>query len=228
MPPTAAMRGSDRLEIARAPAARGRWSRPLLVLAAAVGLAQLGPVDGRPLFGYASSFAIIIGASLLVPAIIFGLARLVRRPLRRLLGVEGLLAHANLAAAIPRLSISVAALAVSLSMMVAIAVMIGSFRDTVVYWVGQTLQADLFVGPGVQPTVGSEQTLSPDVIAAVRSASRRRGGRHVPQRRSRLRRQPRRARRRAVRRRAVARRAALQGAGRRPRGAGAGRSAAMP
>ena len=89
--------------------------------------------------------------------------------LRRVLGVEGLLAHANLAAAIPRLSISVAALAVSLSMMVAVAVMIGSFRDTVAYWIGQTLQADLFIGPGVQPTAGSEQTLSAPVIEAVRA-----------------------------------------------------------
>jgi putative ABC transport system permease protein len=80
-----------------------------------------------------------------------------------------MLAHANLAAAIPRLSISVAALAVSLSMMVAVAVMIGSFRDTVAYWIGQTLQADLFIGPGVQPTVGSEQTLSAPVMQAVRS-----------------------------------------------------------
>ena len=122
-----------------------------VVLALAAGLAQLGPVNGRPLFGYASSFATIIGASLLVPAIIFGLARVLRAPLARLLGVEGLLAHANLAAAIPRLSISVAALAVSLSMMVAVAVMIGSFRDTVAYWIGQTLQADLFIGPGLQP-----------------------------------------------------------------------------
>ena len=118
------------------------------MLAGAYGLSRLGPVDGRPLFGYASSFATIIGASLLVPAIIFGLARVCRVPLARLLGVEGMLAHANLAAAIPRLSISVAALAVSLSMMVAVAVMIGSFRDTVAYWIGQTLQADLFVGPG--------------------------------------------------------------------------------
>ena len=33
-------------------------------------------------------------------------------------------------------------------MMVAVAIMIGSFRETVVYWVGQTLQADLFIGPG--------------------------------------------------------------------------------
>src|SRR4029078_3774421 len=89
-----------------------------------------------------------------------------RAPLARLLGVEGMLAHANLAAAIPRLSISVAALAVSLSMIVAVARMIGSIRDTVAYWIGQTLQADLFIGPGMQPTVGSEQTLSEPVIRA--------------------------------------------------------------
>src|SRR4030095_16804840 len=59
---------------------------------------------------------------------------------------------------------SVGALAVRRSMRVAIPVMIGSFRDTVVYWVGQTLQADLFIGPGIRPTVGSEQTVSQDVI----------------------------------------------------------------
>ena len=166
--PTAAMRGADRLE-SRVRLRPSAVVVPALVLAGAVGLAQLGPVDGRPLFGYASSFAMIIGASLLVPAIIYALAKLLGGALRRVLGVEGLLAHANLAAAIPRLSISVAALAVSLSMMVAVAVMIGSFRDTVAYWIGQTLQADLFIGPGVQPTAGSEQTLSAPVIEAVRA-----------------------------------------------------------
>jgi putative ABC transport system permease protein len=141
---------------------------PTVVLGVAAGLTQLGPVDGRPLGGYAAALALIVGASLLVPAVLFLIARAIRQPLRRLLGAAGLLAHAHLASAIPRLAISVAALAVSLAMMVAVAVMIGSFRDTVVYWVGQTLQADLFVGPGVLPTVGSSQTLSADVIEAVR------------------------------------------------------------
>ena len=54
-------------------------------------------------------------------------------------------------------------------MMVAVAIMIGSFRATVVYWVGQTLQADLFIGPGIRPTVGAEQTLSADIVASVRA-----------------------------------------------------------
>jgi putative ABC transport system permease protein len=166
VPPTAAMRGHDTLDM------RVRFSPQTLIVAlillgVAYALAQLPPVGRRPVFGYMSAFVIVIGGAFLVPAIMYGLARVGRVVLRRRLGVEGLLAHANLTSAIPRLSISVAALSVSLSMMVAIAVMIGSFRDTVVYWVGQTLQADLFIGPGIRPTVGSAQTVSEDVIQAI-------------------------------------------------------------
>src|SRR5688572_21102967 len=164
VPPTAAMRGHDTLEM-RTHLRPAALVVPFVLLAIAYGLAQLPPIGRRPLFAYASSLALVSGAALLVPAIMFALARIGRIVLRRRLGVEGLLAHANLTAAIPRLSISVAALSISLSMMVAIAVMIGSFRDTVIYWVGQTLRADLFIGPGIRPTVGSEQTVSPEVIA---------------------------------------------------------------
>src|SRR5688572_21391243 len=161
--PTAAMRGHDTLEM-RVRFKPAALIIALAVLAAAYALAQLPPIGRRPVFGYMASFAIVIGGAFLVPAIMYGLARIGRVALRRGLGVEGLLAHANLASAIPRLSISVAALSVSLAMMVAIAVMIGSFRETVVYWVGQTLQADLFIGPGIRPSVGAEQTVSEDVI----------------------------------------------------------------
>jgi putative ABC transport system permease protein len=166
VPPTAAMRGHDTLEM-RTRLRPAMLIVPVVLLAVAYALAQLPPVGRRPVFAYAASLALVIGAAFLVPALMFALAKAGRLALRRRLGVEGLLAHANLTSAIPRLSISVAALAVSLSMMVAIAVMIGSFRDTVVYWLGQTLRADLFIGPGIRPTVGSEQTISEDVIATL-------------------------------------------------------------
>ncbi|MGE0042762.1 MAG: FtsX-like permease family protein [Vicinamibacterales bacterium] len=163
VPPTAAIRGSDRLET-RVRFSAARLIAPALLLALAGGLATLGPIDGVPVFGYTSAFTTIIGVSLLVPAIIFLVARVTRPWLRRIAGVEGLLAHANLAASIPRLAISVAALATALSMLVAIAVMIGSFRDTVAYWVNQTLQADLFIGPGVQTGRNTSHTLSEDIV----------------------------------------------------------------
>ncbi|MEN3337483.1 MAG: putative transport system permease protein [Acidobacteriota bacterium] len=164
--PMAAMRGADQVE------ARARFPRHSLwtgaaLLAAGGWLATLGPVDDLPLFGYASAIAIVFGASFLVPSILFAVAHTVEQPARRLLNVEDWLAVTNLAAAVPRLSISVAALAVSLSMMVAVSVMIGSFRETVIYWVGQTLQADLFVSPGARRGGGAEQTLSPDVVRTI-------------------------------------------------------------
>jgi hypothetical protein len=96
-------------------------------------------------FGYLSSFVIVIGAGLLVPAIIHLPARLpgVAPPAGR-----GRPAGApNLTAAIR--SQSCGRPVGEPSMMVAIAIA-AAFRDPVV-WVGQTLQADLFIGPGIRP-----------------------------------------------------------------------------
>ena len=80
-----------------------------------------------------------------------------------------------------RVSVSVAALAVSLAMIVAIAVMISSFRETVIYWVGQTLKADLYVATARRSNLESQSTISasleqivsadPDVAAVDRFRS---------------------------------------------------------
>jgi putative ABC transport system permease protein len=136
-------------------------------LALGAWLATLGPFRGLPLFGYTAAMAVIFGASFLVPAVLYAAARTLDRPARRLLPVEHWLAVNNLSAAVSRLSISVAALAVSLSMMVAIAIMVGSFRETVVYWIGQTLQADLFISPGSRHRAGFDDSLSPDLVRRV-------------------------------------------------------------
>ncbi len=156
---------------------------PRHYLAAAVSLLALGawfatldPVGGLPLFGYASAAAIVFGAAFLVPALLVVIVGALERPVRRFLKVEDWLAIGNLSAAVPRLSISVAALAVSLSMMVAIAIMIGSFRDTVVYWVDQSLQADLFISPGTGEAPGQNGTLSAEAVRTI-AASSGRGGR---------------------------------------------------
>jgi putative ABC transport system permease protein len=168
VPPIAAIAGADRLE------SRTRFpARPLLIgislLALGGCLATRGPVHGLPLLGYASAIVVMFGASFIVPAVLFSVAHLAEPLARRLLNVEDWLAVNNLSAAVPRLSISVAALAVSLSMMVAIAIMIGSFRETVIYWVGQTLQADLFVAPASRSRASLDDTLSAEVARAVRA-----------------------------------------------------------
>lgn len=164
--PTAAMRGADRLE--------GRFRLraryimlPQALFALAFLLSRLGPVGGLPLFGYGAAIAIVFGAAFVVPAVLFAVGRFGTRPLTALFRVEGRLAIANLSGSIGRVSISVAALAVSLSMMVAVATMIASFRETVVYWVGQTLQADLYMRPATRANVSVDATISEEVERAV-------------------------------------------------------------
>ena len=168
VPPLAAVRG-DRDVAARA---RVPW-RPL---AGAVALFLLGawlatwaPVGGLPLGGMLAALAVVLGAAFLMPAVLFVFRQVAGQSMGRWLGVEGRLAHANLGSAIPRLSISVAALGVSLAMMVAIAVMVGSFRETVAYWVGQTLQADLFVSAARGGPVASRGALSEETEAILRA-----------------------------------------------------------
>ena len=167
--PMAAVRGDAMLE-RRTRLPRGYLVAPVVLFVLAVWMAQQGPVAGLPVFGLLSAFAVVFGAALLMPAVLFGFCRMCGPTMGRWLRVEGVLAHANLGGAISRLAISVAALAISLAMMVAISVMVGSFRETVSYWIGQTLQADLFVsaarsGGGISTEAEDRIVDHPDVLA---------------------------------------------------------------
>ena len=132
----------------------------VLLFGAGWWLSTLEAVGGLPVFGLGAALAVVFGAAALVPTLLELLRRVGRETLWRWFGVEGLLAHGNLSASVSRLAVSVAALVVSLAMLVAIAIMVGSFRDTVSYWVGQTLQGDLFVTTADRSPLGPAATIS--------------------------------------------------------------------
>src|SRR5206468_7270353 len=67
--------------------------------------------------------------------------------LGRTFGIVGQLAAASLPASLRRTSVATAALALASGMMVAVAVMVGSFRETVRVWVNQTVSSDLWLRP---------------------------------------------------------------------------------
>jgi putative ABC transport system permease protein len=154
-----------------APGRRLRWTAAGgACLLLAVAAAQLGPVNGLPIFGFAAALLVVLGLALLVPAVLRLLAAPRVAAAASAVGIEGRLAVANLAGSVPRLGVSVAALAVSLAMMVAIAVLIGSFRETVIHWVGQTLRADLFVSTARRSSLDAAQaTISPALESAIAS-----------------------------------------------------------
>ena len=133
-------------------------------------LTQGEPIGGRPILGFLAEMVFMLGGALLTPLLIrltcISTRALSKKLLPRL-RTELRLAASNLDFELPRVSVSVAALGVSLSMMIAIAVMVGSFRETVVYWLDSALSADLSVKPVMQTSSVSEARLSKATIDAV-------------------------------------------------------------
>ncbi len=119
-----------------------------LCLALAAALASAMPaVDGKPLFGYLAALLLIAASALSTPAIIKLLAGGSPATLRRILGVEAMLGARSLAGSLSRTAVLVGALSTAVAMMVSVGVMVGSFRETVVLWLDNQLQADLYLRP---------------------------------------------------------------------------------
>lgn len=136
-----------------------------LVLA---GLATLlPPVGGISVGGYVAVLLVIAGSSLLCPAALRGISVALRPLMQRLFGVSGDLAGASLPASLRRVSIATAALATAISMMVAVAVMVGSFRETVDAWVAQTVKSDLWLRPAKGLSNAQIAVFPPEISAAL-------------------------------------------------------------
>jgi len=138
-----ALKGGD--PVVAPPAARS-LGPALALLALGVLAALVPPVAGLPLGGYAAIALLLFGAVLLVPA--FVERALPRLPWRA--GPIGRLALARLEGTVSQSAINLAAIVVSFSLMVAMAIMVHSFRDSFERWLGAVLPADLYlrVAPG--------------------------------------------------------------------------------
>lgn len=115
------------------------WIAGLGLLGAGVILARLPPVRGLPLFGYAAIAALLLGAVMLVPRLTVGILRWAPRADR----VVPDTALAQLRDNIALSTLSLASVIVSFSLMVAMAIMVYSFRVSFEDWLGKLLPADL-------------------------------------------------------------------------------------
>ena len=149
---------------------RAGISSSLCLLAGYIAALQ-EPVFGLPLWGHFASLCAIMAAAFAVPVALGFIARVMRPLLARVFGIEGRLAASQIQASTQRLSISVAALTVALALTVAIAVMVGSFRQTVLYWVDQTMGADLYIRPGSPPRSQNPPTFSEATLKILRGQS---------------------------------------------------------
>jgi putative ABC transport system permease protein len=134
--PARALKGGDGDYTA---VARTSWRTGVVLLVLGSALAWLPPVGGLPVFGYAAIAALLLGAVLLVPAVTMTGLGLAPRTHRVVLdtAVSQLRENVGLSA------LSLASIIVSFSLMVAMAIMIYSFRLSFDHWLGKLLPADM-------------------------------------------------------------------------------------
>jgi putative ABC transport system permease protein len=139
------------------------------VLAALV--SRLPPWRGLAIAGYVAVLLVVAGFSLLAPAIVRLTSSLAAPALRRLFGIVGVLAAASLPASLRRMSVASAALSLAIGMMVAVALMVGSFRETVNVWVDQTVSSDLWLRPARGLTNAPSAVFPPAILDDLRRFS---------------------------------------------------------
>ncbi len=137
--PAAALKAGSE-EVALAPLS-SPWPAAVAIMLAAV-LALLPPMFGLPVFGYLAIVLLLVGSIALMPrmaALAFGWLA------RRAAGVMSSLALARLANAPNQAAIALGGVLASFALMVAMGIMVSSFRVSVDDWLRQLLSADFYV-----------------------------------------------------------------------------------
>ena len=158
--PAAALKNAGDLIDPRRPVA---WWPALLLLAVGVGMAFLPAIGGLPVLGFVSMGLLLAGGVAGVP----WLARALLKPLagRPLSRVPLLLAVRHVHGAPGEAATALCGIVASTALMIAMAVMVTSFRGAVDEWLGQVLRADLYLrmagGPGFDPPANKRYAAFP-------------------------------------------------------------------
>jgi putative ABC transport system permease protein len=137
----------------------------LVAIASGVGLLLI-PTRSLEI-SFAGLFFMTIGFALLAPLATIVVSRAVLRPASAAFGPPGRLAPRSITGALSRTAVAIAALMVAVSVTIGVGLMVGSFRTTVVAWLGQTLWGDVYVSAPALTANRSPEPLDPRVVKIV-------------------------------------------------------------
>ncbi len=141
----------------------------LAILLLAGLLAGLPAWRGQPLGGYGAAFVVLVAALLVAPVLVLAVGRVVRPVAGRFAGPAARLAADHFVQGLRRNAATVAALAVSLAMLVSVWIMVSAFRATVEAWIAQTVRADLLATPAARLGGSREASLPVGVVERIRA-----------------------------------------------------------
>ncbi len=128
------------------------------------------PINGVPVFGFISALGIILGGVLTIPQLLsLFLNQAIKLLPKQFRQTELLIALRSLAGALGRTSVAVISLMIGIAMMISLAIMIGSFRETVSLWVNQSLKADVWIKPAGDDTKRIINRIDPEIVVQIKN-----------------------------------------------------------
>jgi putative ABC transport system permease protein len=103
--------------------------------------------------GFAGVFGFVLGVSLLTGVALVVLHPVVRKILGTLGRLPGKVAAGNIRQNLGRTGVAIAAFMISLSMSIGLGAMIGSFRQSLIWWMDTQIRGDLYIGKIVEAEV---------------------------------------------------------------------------
>lgn len=166
--PGVTMRQGMLLEAQSVPVARLALAGAIALLAALA--VSLWTLRAHSVWGgFVAAFLVIVGCTLFAPAFTRAAAPLAEPWARRSGRMSVRLGVRALREVVARASVVVAALMLAVGMLVALTVMVGSFRRTVDTWIAQTLRGDLYIEPvGHRASLGATALPESLLTAAAR------------------------------------------------------------
>src|SRR5258706_535323 len=166
VPPIEAMAHGRREYTTSVNRRRDLWIALAAGLAAAAA-SRAPAIAGKPLLGYFASLLLIGAAAFAMPGLVAGIAAIFSRLLNKVFGVEAVLAARSLSSSLRRTSVLIGALSTAIAMMTAVGIMVGSFRETVLLWMGDQLPADLYMRPAGTPAADRHPTISVELTGEI-------------------------------------------------------------
>lgn len=119
--------------------------------------------------GFGGTLFIVVGFALLSVVSLVWLMRALLPLSGRIFGFIGRMAPRSLVNSLSRTAVAVAALMVAVAVIIGVGLMIDSFRYTVIIWLEQTLQGDVYISvPGFNATRASA-AIDPQIIEEIRA-----------------------------------------------------------
>lgn len=116
------------------------------------------------IISFTGTLAVIIGFAGLAPATTVVLMKLITPVSRKYFGILGQMAPRDVSNSLSRTGIAIAALMVAVSVTIGVSLMVNSFRYTVILWLEQTLQGDIYISVAGQPTTQTSTPIDPVIL----------------------------------------------------------------